>query len=64
MEMKGFNPNYIDTFVVKEGEKYHAFTKNENTKWVEHAVAETLEGPWKFVQTGERYAMGVGREGC
>lgn len=55
--IQGFNPNFIDTFIVSdeegEGPRYHAFTKNENTKWVEHAVADRLTGPYTFVQTGE-----------
>ncbi|KAI5787578.1 arabinosidase [Pyronema domesticum] len=50
--MTGVGPNYIDTFLVQEGGIYHAFSKNEDTKFVEHAVADQILGPYSFVQTG------------
>lgn len=52
--MSGIGPNYIDTFVVwdEESGMYHAYTKNETSKYLEHAVAYNLAGPWTFVQTG------------
>jgi hypothetical protein len=52
-QMTGITPNYIDTFVVRAGSTYHAFTKNENTKIIEHATASALTGPYTFVGTGD-----------
>lgn len=52
VQMQGIQPNYIDTFVVRSGATYHAFTKNENSKIIEHATASELEGPYTFVGTG------------
>lgn len=56
--MSGIGPNYIDTFIVYRAEasggyKYHAFSKNESAKYIEHATAQSLTGPWTFEQTGE-----------
>src|SRR6478609_6771029 len=59
----GIGPNYIDTFVVKVGAQYHAFTKNETTKYIEHATADALEGPWTFVGKGDWAGWGSGKEG-
>ena len=59
----GIGPNYIDTFVVKIGALYHAFTKNETTKFIEHATASTLTGPWTFVGKDNWAGWGSGKEG-
>jgi hypothetical protein len=59
----GIGPNYIDTFVVKVGAQYHAFTKNETTKFIEHATAAALRGPWTFVGKGDWAGWGSGLEG-
>jgi len=59
----GFGPNYIDTFVLKEGGVYHAFTKNETTRYLEHATAPALTGPWTFVGTANWSGFGPGMEG-
>jgi hypothetical protein len=59
----GFGPNYIDTFVLKVGATYHAFAKNETTRYCEHATASSLFGPWKFVGTGNWAGWGSGMEG-
>ncbi len=59
----GIGPNYIDTFVVKLDAKYHAFTKNETSKYIEHATAAALTGPWTFVGTGDWAGWGSGKEG-
>ena len=48
----GIGADHIDTTVVKVGSSYHAFTKNETKKVVEHAVAPTLAGPYSFVPPG------------
>jgi hypothetical protein len=33
--------------------QYHVFTKSEtSSKYIEHAVASSLTGPYSFVQTG------------
>lgn len=55
--MTGIGPNYIDTFVLYKASadgtyKYHAFSKNESAKYIEHATSQSLTGPWTFVQTG------------
>ncbi|WP_431047978.1 glycoside hydrolase family 43 protein [Streptomyces sp. P1-3] len=55
--------NYIDTFVVRHGGKYHAITKQETTKYLEHAVADRLEGPYTFIGTGDWAGWGNWREG-
>jgi Glycosyl hydrolases family 43 len=59
----GFGPNYIDTFVLKVGTTYHAFSKNETTRYCEHAIATKLTGPWTFVGTGNWAGWGSGMEG-
>jgi len=59
----GIGPNYIDTFVVKVGAKYHAFSKNESSKYIEHATASALTGPWTFTDTGNWASWGSGKEG-
>jgi hypothetical protein len=59
----GIGPNYIDTFVVRAGSTYHAFVKNETTKYLEHAVATRLDGPYTFVGTGNWAGWGSGIEG-
>lgn len=58
--MVGLGADRIDTTVVKAGSTYHAFTKNETKKIVEHAVAPSLLGPYSFVPPGE---WGTLREG-
>ncbi|WP_422768818.1 RICIN domain-containing protein [Plantactinospora sp. WMMC1484] len=35
-QMGGLGTNYIDTFVVRSGNTYHAFVKNETSKYIEH----------------------------
>ncbi|MFI9011059.1 glycoside hydrolase family 43 protein [Actinosynnema sp. NPDC053489] len=59
----GIPANYIDSFVVKAGGTYHNFLKNETTKYVEHATAPSLNGPWTFVGTGNWAGWGSGLEG-
>ena len=59
----GIEPNYIDTFVVKLGSTYHAIAKNETSKFIEHATAPSLTGPWKWVGTGDWAGWGSGKEG-
>lgn len=59
----GLAPNYIDTFVVKIGNTYHAFVKNETTKYIEHATASNLAGPYTFVGTGDWAGWGSYVEG-
>ena len=61
--LAGIQPNYIDTFVVRSGSTYHAFTKQETTKYVEHAVASSLNGPYTFVGTGNWAGWGQPLEG-
>lgn len=59
----GIGPNYIDTFIVKVGATYHAFPKNETTKYIEHATATSLTGPWTFVGKDDWAGWGSGKEG-
>ncbi|KUO14295.1 hypothetical protein AQJ91_47665 [Streptomyces dysideae] len=42
--MSGLGANHIDTFIVKIGSTYHAFPKNETTKYIEYATASNLDG--------------------
>ncbi|WBB52528.1 family 43 glycosylhydrolase [Verrucosispora sp. WMMD573] len=44
--MWGLGTNYIDTFVVRSGTVWHAFVKNETTKYIEHwtTTANLFEG--------------------
>lgn len=58
--LDGIGADRIDTTVVKVGSTYHAFTKNETKKIVEHAVAASLTGPYAFVVPGD---WGTFREG-
>ncbi|MEV8443944.1 glycoside hydrolase family 43 protein [Actinosynnema sp. NPDC051121] len=59
----GIPANYIDSHVVKVGGTYHNFLKNETTKYIEHATATSLNGPWQFVGTGNWAGWGSGLEG-
>lgn len=59
----GIPANYIDSFVVKVGSTYHNFLKNETTKYIEHATATSLTGPWQFTGTGNWAGWGSGLEG-
>ncbi|MCX5208863.1 glycoside hydrolase family 43 protein [Kitasatospora sp. NBC_00240] len=61
--LAGIGPNHIDTFVVKIGSTYHAFTKNETTKYIEYATATSLAGPWTLRRTGDWAGWGSYREG-
>ncbi len=61
--LSGLSPNYIDTFLVKIGGTYHAFVKNETTKYIERATASSLTGPYTFVGTGNWAGWGNALEG-
>jgi hypothetical protein len=50
--LAGIGADHIDTTVVKVGSTYHAFTKNETKKVIEHAVASSVTGPYSFVPAG------------
>jgi len=41
VQMGGLGFNHIDTFVVKSGLTYHAFVKNETSKFIEHWTSTT-----------------------
>lgn len=58
----GIGTNRIDTFVVKTGGTYHAFVKNESSKYIEHAIASNLLGPWSWVGTANWANWGAGYE--
>ncbi|WP_408892524.1 AbfB domain-containing protein [Paenibacillus taichungensis] len=62
-ELAGLAPNYIDTFIVKTGLTYHAFTKNETTKYIEYATSTSLTGPYTFKGTGDWAGWGSWVEG-
>nr|WP_188545919.1 glycoside hydrolase family 43 protein [Rhodococcus trifolii] len=57
----GLGADRIDTTVVKIGSDYHAITKNETKKVIEHAIAPTLAGPYRFIPGGADW--GTFREG-
>ncbi|WP_049565217.1 glycoside hydrolase family 43 protein [Streptomyces sp. SBT349] len=61
--LSGITPNYIDTFLVRIGSTYHAFTKNETTKYIEYATASSLTGPYTLQRTGDWAGFGAGAEG-
>ncbi|MGW3664356.1 glycoside hydrolase family 43 protein [Streptomyces sp. NPDC005141] len=61
--LTGIGSNHIDTFVVKSGSTYHAFTKNETTKYIEYATASALTGPYTIRRTGDWAGWGGTREG-
>ena len=42
----GIGANTIDTFVIKSGSTYHAFVKDENTKFIKHATSSSLLSGW------------------
>jgi hypothetical protein len=44
--MGGLGFNYIDTYVVKSGSTYHAFAKNETSKFIEHWTSSSLTSGW------------------
>lgn len=50
--LDGIIADHIDTTVVKVGDVYHAFTKNETKKIIEHATAPALRGPYTYVTPG------------
>jgi hypothetical protein len=58
----GIGTNHIDTFVVKSGSTYHAFVKDESSKYIEHATATSLTGPWTWGGTGNWTGWGSGYE--
>ena len=51
--LSGLGADHIDTTVVKVGSTYHAFTKNETKKVVQHAVSSSLYGPYRFISPGD-----------
>ncbi len=62
-QLAGIGPNNIDTFVVKVGSTYHAFTKNETTKYIEYATASSLTGPYTILKSGDWAGFGSWVEG-
>lgn len=58
--LAGLGADRIDTTIVKVNSTYHAFTKNETHKFIEHAIAPSLTGPYTFVPPGD---WGTLREG-
>ncbi|MFF4836177.1 glycoside hydrolase family 43 protein [Streptomyces sp. NPDC001315] len=63
LALSGIGSNHIDTFIVKVGSTYHAFTKNETTKYIEYATASSLAGPYTISRTGDWAGWGSYREG-
>ena len=59
----GIGADYIDTYVAKLGTTYHAFIKSETTRYLEHATAPSLTGPWTFVGKDDWAGWGSGLEG-
>ncbi|TPQ18160.1 arabinofuranosidase [Streptomyces sporangiiformans] len=62
--LSGIGANHIDTFIVKIGSTYHAFTKNETAKYIEYATATALTGPYTIRKTGNWAGWGSTREGA
>jgi len=56
-QMWGLGTNHIDAYVVKSGSTWHAFTKNETTKYIEHwtTTANLTEG---WINRGNLWATG------
>ncbi|WP_244870836.1 RICIN domain-containing protein [Catellatospora sp. IY07-71] len=50
-QMGGLGFNHIDTYVVKSGSTYHAFTKNETSKYIEHWTSTSLSSGWTIAAT-------------
>jgi len=46
VQMGGLGFNYIDTYVVRSGSTYHAFVKNETSKFIEHWTSASLTSGW------------------
>ncbi|QOV40389.1 AbfB domain-containing protein [Streptomyces ferrugineus] len=63
LALSGIGANHIDTYIVKIGSTYHAFTKNETTKYIEYATASSLTGPYTISRTGDWAGWGSYREG-
>lgn len=61
--LSGLGPNFIDTFVVREGALYQAFAKNETSKYIELWTAPSLDGPWQAKGTGDWAGWGRFLEG-
>jgi len=52
VQMQGLGFNHIDTFVVKSGNTYHAFVKDETSKFIEHwTSAVSLTSGWTSLGT-------------
>jgi ricin-type beta-trefoil lectin protein/glycosyl hydrolase family 43 len=51
VQMTGLGFNHIDTFVVKSGSTYHAFVKNETSKFIEHWTGTAVTSGWTLVGT-------------
>ncbi|HEX3044894.1 MAG TPA: RICIN domain-containing protein [Bacillota bacterium] len=58
----GIGTNHIDSFVVKSGSTYHVYCKDESSKYIEHATAASLTGPWTWAGTGNWTGWGSGFE--
>ncbi|MEU1338194.1 glycoside hydrolase family 43 protein [Streptomyces sp. NPDC005827] len=61
--LSGIGSNHIDTYIVKVGSTYHAFTKNETAKYIEYGTASALKGPYTISETGDWAGWGSYREG-
>ena len=61
--MQGLENNHIDTFPIKDDDRYVVFTKNETAKTIELATAKSLTGPWTIEKTGDWAGWGDWVEG-
>jgi sucrose-6-phosphate hydrolase SacC (GH32 family) len=61
--LAGLSNDFIDSYVVKLGNTYHVFAKNDQNKYIEHATSTHLTGPYTFVGTGDWAGWGPLREG-
>jgi hypothetical protein len=56
-QMWGLGTNHIDAFLVKDGSTYHAFVKDETSKYIEHwTTTAGLTAGW--VQRAQMFAAG------
>ncbi|MEU3339332.1 AbfB domain-containing protein [Streptomyces sp. NPDC006668] len=60
--LSGIGSSHIDTYIVRIGSTYHAFTKNETAKYIEYGTT-SLTGPYTISKTGDWAGWGSYREG-
>ena len=51
--LNGIRADHVDTTIVKVGSKFHAFTKTETKKVIDHTVASAVRGPYSYAAPGK-----------